>query len=72
MERGHGTGGLGRFTELAGRQWADGRRARLGLYSVYCSSVIDFSNVSIELEETTHTHTRRLTGRLESDSAQTV
>jgi len=67
-----GLGGVGHLTELPGHWWADEWRARLGLYSVYSSSVIDFSNVSIELEERTHTHTRRLTGRLESDSAQTA
>ena len=52
--------GWGRLTELPGRPWADGRRARLGLYSVCRSSVVDFSKVSIELEERTHTHTHGL------------
>ena len=51
-----GLGGVGRLTELPGHQWAEGCRAQLGLYSVYGSSVIDFSNVSIG--KNTHTHTQ--------------
>ena len=30
------------------------------------------THISIELEERAHTHTNRLTGKLESDSAQTA
>ena len=67
-----GLGGVGRLSKLPGRSWADRQHAQLGLYSVRRSSVVDFSNVSIELEERTHTHKRRLTGRLESDSTQTA
>ena len=52
-----------------GSEWS---LTRLRLHRLRTAGCWLKTHISIELEERTHTHTRRLTGRLESDSAQTA